>query len=139
MLKADVHGSCEAVRDALMKLATDTVKVNVILSGVGAISEGDVMLAKASDAIVVGFHVRPDPAARRAAEGQGVDLRSYQIIYELTDEVRAGDGRSAPAEDRGEGARPRRSAEDLQCAAHRHGRRVLRDSTAWCAAARRRA
>jgi len=88
VLKADVHGSCEAVRDALMKLATDTVKVNVILAGVGAISEGDVMLAKASDAIVVGFHVRPDPAARRAAEGQGVDLRSYQIIYELTDEVR---------------------------------------------------
>ena len=89
VLKADVHGSAEAVRDALLKLATDTVKVNVILSGVGAISEGDVMLAKASDAIVVGFHVRPDPAARRAAEGQGVDLRSYQIIYELTDEVRA--------------------------------------------------
>ncbi len=88
VLKADVHGSCEAVRDALLKLSTDTVKVNVILSGVGAISEGDVMLAKASDAIVVGFHVRPDPAARRAAEGQGVDLRSYQIIYELTDEVR---------------------------------------------------
>jgi len=88
VLKADVHGSCEAVRDALMKLATDTVKVNVILAGVGAISEGDVMLAKASDAIVVGFHVRPDPAARRAAEGQGVDLRSYQVIYELTDEVR---------------------------------------------------
>jgi translation initiation factor IF-2 len=88
VLKADVHGSAEAVRDALLKLATDTVKVNVILSGVGAISEGDVMLAKASDAIVVGFHVRPDPAARRAAEGQGVDLRSYQIIYELTDEVR---------------------------------------------------
>jgi translation initiation factor IF-2 len=88
VLKADVHGSCEAVRDALVKLATDTVKVNVILAGVGAISEGDVMLAKASDAIVVGFHVRPDPAARRAAEGQGVDLRSYQIIYELTDEVR---------------------------------------------------
>jgi len=88
VLKADVHGSCEAVRDALLKLATDTVKVNVILAGVGAISEGDVMLAKASDAIVVGFHVRPDPAARRAAEGQGVDLRSYQIIYELTDEVR---------------------------------------------------
>ena len=88
VLKADVHGSVEAVRDALLKLATETVKVNVILAGVGAISESDVMLAKASDAIVVGFHVRPDPAARRAAEGQGVDLRSYQIIYELTDEVR---------------------------------------------------
>jgi translation initiation factor IF-2 len=83
-----VHGTVEAVRDALLKLATDTVKVNVILAGVGAISESDVMLAKASDAIVVGFHVRPDSAARRAAEGQGVDLRSYQIIYELTDEVR---------------------------------------------------
>ncbi|RIL04680.1 MAG: translation initiation factor IF-2, partial [Proteobacteria bacterium] len=88
VLKADVHGSAEAVRDALLKLTTDTVKVNVILTGVGAISESDVMLAKASDAIVVGFHVRPDSAARRAAEGQGVDLRSYQIIYELTDEVR---------------------------------------------------
>jgi translation initiation factor IF-2 len=88
VLKADVHGSAEAVRDALLKLATDTVKVNVILTGVGAISESDVMLAKASDAIVVGFHVRPDTAARRAAEGQGVDVRSYQIIYELTDEVR---------------------------------------------------
>ena len=88
VLKADVHGSAEAVRDALIKQATETVKVNVILSGVGAISESDVMLAKASDAIVVGFHVRPDTAARRAAEGQGVDVRSYQIIYELTDEVR---------------------------------------------------
>jgi translation initiation factor IF-2 len=88
VLKADTHGSVEAVRDALLKLATDAVKVSVILAGVGAISESDVMLAKASDAIVVGFHVRPDSAARRAAEGQGVDLRAYQIIYELTDEVR---------------------------------------------------
>ena len=88
VLKADVHGSLEAVRDALLKLSTDEVKVNVILSGVGGVSESDVMLAKASDAIVVGFHVRPDSAARRAGEGQGVDIRSYQIIYELTDEVR---------------------------------------------------
>jgi translation initiation factor IF-2 len=88
VLKADVHGSLEAVRDALTKQSTDEVKVNVILAGVGAISESDVMLAKASDAIVVGFHVRPDSAARRAAEGQGVDIRSYQIIYEVTDEVR---------------------------------------------------
>jgi translation initiation factor IF-2 len=88
VLKADVHGSLEAVRDALIKQSTDQVKVNVILAGVGAISESDVMLAKASDAIVVGFHVRPDSSARRAAEGQGVDIRSYQIIYEVTDEVR---------------------------------------------------
>jgi translation initiation factor IF-2 len=88
VLKADVHGSLEAVRDALLKIPAEQVKVNVILAGVGAVSESDVMLAKASDAIVVGFHVRPDSAARRAAEGQGVDVRSYQIIYELTDEVR---------------------------------------------------
>ncbi len=88
VLKADVHGSLEAVRDALTKQSTDEVKVNVILAGVGGISESDVMLAKASDAIVVGFHVRPDSSARRAAEGQGVDIRSYQIIYEATDEVR---------------------------------------------------
>jgi translation initiation factor IF-2 len=88
VLKGDVHGSVEAVRDALLKLSTDSVSVNVMLAGVGAISESDVMLAAASDAIVVGFHVRPDSAARRAAEAQGVDLRSYQVIYEVTDEVR---------------------------------------------------
>ena len=88
VLKADVAGSLEAVREALLKQSTDQVKVNVILAGVGGITESDVMLAKASDAIVVGFHVRPDGAARRAAEGQGVDIRSYQVIYELTDEVR---------------------------------------------------
>jgi len=88
VLKGDVHGSVEAVREALVKLSTDEVSVNVILSGVGGISESDVMLARASEAIVVGFHVRPDSAARRAAENQGVDIRTYQIIYELTDEVR---------------------------------------------------
>ncbi len=88
VLKGDVHGSVEAVRDALQKLSTDDVQVKVIHAGVGAISESDVMLAKASEAVVVGFNVRPDSAARRAAEGQGVDLRSYSIIYELTDEVR---------------------------------------------------
>ena len=88
VLKADTHGSAEAVRDALQKLSTEAVTVQILLAGVGGISESDVMLAKASRAIVVGFHVRPDSAARRAAEGQGVDLRSYRIIYELTDEVR---------------------------------------------------
>jgi translation initiation factor IF-2 len=88
VLKADVQGSVEAVRDSLAKLSTDEVKVDVIHAGVGAITESDVMLARASGAIVVGFHVRPDPAARRAAEGQGVELRMYQIIYELLDDVR---------------------------------------------------
>ena len=88
MVKADVHGSVEALRDALLKLSTDAVKVDVIHSGVGAITETDIMLARASGAIVIGFHVRPDPAARKAAEGQGVDVRSYRVIYEATDEVR---------------------------------------------------
>ncbi|MCA9511205.1 MAG: translation initiation factor IF-2, partial [Myxococcales bacterium] len=89
VLKADVHGTCEAVRDALEKLSTERVKLKVIASGVGAPGESDVNLAKASGAIIVGFNVRPDTAARRAAESQGVDVRVYQIIYELLDEVRA--------------------------------------------------
>ena len=89
VLKADVHGSVEALREALVKLSTDSVKVNVLHAGVGAINETDVMLAKASGAIIAGFQVRPDPAARKAAEGQGVDVRVYKVIYELVDEVRA--------------------------------------------------
>ena len=89
VLKADVQGTCEAVTDSLEKLSTDEVTLKVLSAGVGAVSENDVMLAKASDAIVVGFHVRPDPAARRAADVQGVEIRSYRVIMELLDEVRA--------------------------------------------------
>jgi translation initiation factor IF-2 len=89
VLKADVHGSVEALRDAVLKLSTDAVKVDVIHSGVGAVTETDVMLAKASGAIVIAFHVRPDPAARRAAEGQGVEIRAYRVIYEVTDVKKA--------------------------------------------------
>jgi translation initiation factor IF-2 len=88
LVKGDVQGSVEAVREALLKLSTDAIKVNVIHSGVGAITETDVMLAKASSAIIMGFNVRPDPVARRVAEGQGVDVRGYKIIYEMIDEVR---------------------------------------------------
>jgi translation initiation factor IF-2 len=88
VLKADTRGSVEALRDALLKLSRDEVKVDVLLAGVGAVTESDVMLAKASGAIVVAFHVRPEPAARRAAEGQGVDVRVYQIIYEVTDDIK---------------------------------------------------
>ncbi len=76
------------MRDALLKLSTDAVKLNVILSGVGAITKDDVMLAKASNAIVLGFHVRPDPPGRSAAEEQGVDIRAYKIIYEIIDDVK---------------------------------------------------
>jgi translation initiation factor IF-2 len=88
VIKADTQGSVEALRDSLLKLSTDAVKVDVLLSGVGAVNETDVMLAKASEGIIIGFHVRPDPAARRAAEGQGVEIRTYRIIYEVVDDVR---------------------------------------------------
>ena len=88
VIKGDVHGSVEALRDALLKLSTDSVKLNVILSGVGAITKDDVMLAKASNAIILGFHVRPDPPGRIAAEEQGVDIRAYRIIYEIIDDVK---------------------------------------------------
>jgi translation initiation factor IF-2 len=88
VIKGDVHGSVEALRDALLKLSTDSVKVNVILSGVGAITKDDVMLSKASSAIILGFHVRPDPPGRKAAEEHGVDIRVYKVIYEIIDEVK---------------------------------------------------
>jgi translation initiation factor IF-2 len=89
VLKADAHGSVEALSDALLKQSTDNVKVNVIHAGVGAITETDIMLAKASGAIIIGFQVRPDPAARQAAEGQGVDVRVYKVIYDVVDEVKS--------------------------------------------------
>ncbi|MGH0032984.1 MAG: translation initiation factor IF-2 [Myxococcota bacterium] len=88
VIKGDTQGSVEALRDALLKLSTDEVKVEVLSAAVGAVSETDVMLAKASGAIIVAFHVRPDPAARRAAESQGVEVRVYQIIYEVVDDVK---------------------------------------------------
>jgi translation initiation factor IF-2 len=89
ILKADVQGTCEAVKDSLEKLSTDAVSLKVISTGVGGVTENDVTFANASEAIVVGFHSRPDPAARRAAEDQGVEIRTYKIIYELLDDVRA--------------------------------------------------
>ena len=88
VLKTDVHGTGEAIREALEKLSTDMVTLNVLSAGVGGISENDIMLAKVSDAIVVGFHVRPDPASRRAAEAEGVDVRLYQVIMDLVDDMR---------------------------------------------------
>jgi translation initiation factor IF-2 len=89
IVKADVQGSAEALREALVKLSTEKVKVNVLHTSVGGITENDVQLAQASQAVVVGFHVRPDAKARKLAESNGVDVRVYQIIYEALDEVRA--------------------------------------------------
>ena len=89
IIKADVQGSAEAVRSSLEKLSTEEVRVNVIHQAVGAISESDVLLASASNAVIIGFNVRPEPNARKAAERDGVDIRTYRVIYNLLDDVKA--------------------------------------------------
>jgi translation initiation factor IF-2 len=89
VVKADVHGSAEALKDALQALSNDEVKVGVIAHGVGGITESDVQLAAASHAIVIGFNVRADAAARDAIKETGIDLRYYSIIYEVIDDVKA--------------------------------------------------
>ena len=88
VLKADTIGSIEALKKALEELSTDKVKVSIIHSGVGAISESDIMLAKASGAIVIGFNTRPNPAARRLLEEEKVDVRTYGIIYDAVEDVK---------------------------------------------------
>ena len=89
IVKADVAGSAEAVKASLVKLSSEEVKVNVIHSAVGGITESDVMLAAASNAIIVGFSVRPDKNALDSAERNGVDIRTHRIIYEIIDEIEA--------------------------------------------------
>jgi translation initiation factor IF-2 len=99
ILKADAQGSVEAMAEALEKLSTDEVKVNILRRGVGAITENDVNLAQASEAIVIGFNVRPDQNARDLAEQQGVDVRLYRVIYQAVDDVKkALSGLLAPEE-----------------------------------------
>jgi translation initiation factor IF-2 len=88
IVKADVQGSIEAVVGELAKIEHPEVGVNVIHTGIGAITEGDVMLASASNAVVIGFNVRPNADARSLAEREGVDLRTYRVIYQLTDDIR---------------------------------------------------
>ncbi len=89
IVKADVQGSVEAVRQSLEKLSNEEVRVKVIHGAVGAVSESDVMLAGASNAIIVGFNVRPDPVAKNLAEKDGVDMRLYRIIYDAIEEIEA--------------------------------------------------
>jgi len=89
VLKADVHGSVEAVRQSLEKLTNPSVRLNIIHGGVGTITESDVMLATVSDAIIIGFNVLPDTNARRMAEQENIDVRSYRIIYEAIDDIKA--------------------------------------------------
>jgi translation initiation factor IF-2 len=89
VLKADVAGSLEALQDEIAKLPQEQVPVNVIHAQTGGINESDVMLASASDAVVIGFNVRPLADARQAAEQEGVDIRTYSVIYKVTEELRA--------------------------------------------------
>ncbi|NQU05718.1 MAG: translation initiation factor IF-2, partial [Calditrichaeota bacterium] len=88
LIKGDVHGSVEVLSDALMRLSTTEVKVAIIHKGVGGISESDVLLASASQAIIIGFHVRPNPQAMEVARREGIEIRMYRIIHEVVDDVR---------------------------------------------------
>lgn len=97
IVKGDVDGSIEALSDSLIKLSTEEIQINVLHKAVGEISESDVTLAAASDAIIIGFQVRPSQAARRAAEREGVDIRLYSVIYQAIEEVKdAMEGMLAP-------------------------------------------
>jgi len=89
IVKGDVDGSIEALSDELLKLSTEEVQVNVIHKAVGAITESDILLASASDAIIIGFQVRPIPQARKLAEKEEIDIRLYSIIYQATEEIKA--------------------------------------------------
>jgi len=88
VLKADTQGTLEALKGSLQKLSTDKVKVSVIRAGIGAISESDVMLASASDAIVIGFNVKPTSQAKEVAKKEGVDIRFYDVIYHLLEDIK---------------------------------------------------
>jgi translation initiation factor IF-2 len=97
IVKGDVDGSIEALSDSLLKLSTEQIQVNVISKGVGQISESDVLLASASDAIIIGFQVRPSGGARKLAEAEQIDIRLYSIIYDAINEIKAAmEGMLAP-------------------------------------------
>nr|MBA2766757.1 translation initiation factor IF-2 [Solirubrobacterales bacterium] len=99
LVKADVAGSAEAIQDEIAKLPQDQISVNIIHTGVGGINESDVMLAAASEAFIIGFNVRPVGDARTVAEREGVDIRTYSVIYKALDELRAAmQGMLAPEE-----------------------------------------
>ena len=89
IIKGDVDGSVEALSDSLQKLSTEEIAVRVLLKGVGQISESDVVLAAASDAVIIGFNVRPSSQASRMAENEGVEIKLYSIIYTAIDEIRS--------------------------------------------------
>ncbi|MDH7480946.1 MAG: translation initiation factor IF-2 [Armatimonadota bacterium] len=89
ILKGDVQGSVEAISQSLNKLSTEDVRLNIIHTGVGNVTESDVLLASASNAVIIGFNVKIDPQAKRMAESEGIDVRLYRVIYELLDDVKS--------------------------------------------------
>ena len=100
VLKGDVDGSIEALSDSMEKLSTDEISVNIIHRGVGQITESDVLLASASDAMISGFQVRPSISARNLAEKEGIDIRMYSIIYEAINEIKSAmEGMLEPTEE----------------------------------------
>ena len=139
VLKGDVQGSVEALLGELQKIQHSEVRVNVIHTGVGGITENDVNLASASDALVIGFNVRPSADARALAEREGVDIRTYRVIYQLTDDIQqALVGMLSPSRRRRHSGRPR--CAPLQGLEARDDRRVHghdRRRPPQCARARR--
>ena len=124
IVKSDVQGSAEVLADTLTKLSDDKVKIRIIRSGVGAINESDVLLASASNAIVIGFNVRPDRNAADVAEREEVDVRLHSVIYAVTDEIKkAMEGMLEP-DLQGSAARLGRGARGLQGAEDRRDRRL---------------
>ena len=124
LVKADVSGSLEALQDEIAKLPQDEVAVDVVHAAAGGINESDVMLAAASDAIVIGFDVRPLADAKRAAASEGVEIRTYSVIYKITEELRAAmEGMLDPDEVRAL-ARRGRDPRALQGVEDRHDRRL---------------
>ena len=130
VIKADVSGSAGAIVDSLEKLSTAAVKLKVIHSSVGAITETDVMLAAASNAIIIGFSVRPEPKAHRTCPARRRGHPAVQYHLQRHRRHQGGHGRPARTDAQGEDPGPRRSAPDLPCVQGRHHRRFLRRRTA---------
>ena len=120
------NGSIEAIKDALSKIDQTEVRINVLRAGVGGITETDVMLADASDAIVIGFNVRPEPKAKVLAEQTKVDMRLYRVIYKLIEDINAARVGMLAPDDRGAGHGARRGARGVPRPEDRRRRRLLR-------------
>ncbi len=131
IIKADVQGSAEVLADTLAKLSDERVKIRIIHTGVGAINESDVLLATASNAIIIGFNVRPDRNAADVAEREKVDIRHHSVIYNVTDEMKKAMTGPARADDQGNA--PRRRPRCGRCSRRR---RSARSPAASCSTAR---